>query len=105
MYCFGVWVGFFQGKFNSKSGVPLVLTLKLIIKISLMHVQQQEGDKKVIDYDDLDNSQAEWNIWGQWGFFFHLLLPNVFILFFSEGTVFIPTLKSVQLWNFKDGGS
>ena len=33
-----------------------------------MHVQQQEGDKKVIDYDDLDNSQAEWNIWGQWGF-------------------------------------
>ena len=33
-----------------------------------MHVQQQEGDKKVIDYDDLDNSQAVRNIWGQWGF-------------------------------------
>ena len=54
-------------KVNSKSGVPLVLTLELI-KISLMHVQQQEGDKKVIDYDDLDNSQAVRNIWGHWEF-------------------------------------
>ena len=36
-----------------------------------MHVQQQEGDKKVIDYDDLDNSKAVRNIWGQWG-----LVPN-----------------------------
>ena len=54
-------------KINSKSGVPLVLTLELI-KISLMHVQQQEGDKKVIDYDDLDNSQAVRNIWGHWEF-------------------------------------
>ena len=35
-----------------------------------MHVQQQEGDKKVIDYDDLD-SKAVRNIWGQWG-----LVPN-----------------------------
>ena len=57
-------------KVNSKSGVPLVITLELIIKISLMHVQQQEGDKKVIDYDDLDNSQAVRNIWGHWGLFF-----------------------------------
>ena len=57
-------------KVNSKSGVQLVLTLELI-KISLMHVQQQEGDKKVIDYDDLDNSKAVRNIWGQWG-----LIPN-----------------------------
>ena len=46
--------------------MPLVLTLELI-KISLMHVQEQEGDKKVIDYDDLDNSKAVRNIWGQWG--------------------------------------
>ena len=54
-------------KVNSKNGVPLVLTLELI-KISLMHVQQQEGDKKVIDYDDLDNSRVLRNIWGHWGF-------------------------------------
>ena len=71
-------------KVNSKSGVQLVLTLELI-KISLMHVQQQEGDKKVIDYDDLDNSQAEWNIWGQWGFFFTYFCQMYSSFFFQRG--------------------
>ena len=41
-----------------------------------MHVQQQEGDKKVIDYDDLDNSKAVRNIWGQWGLVFPLTLAK-----------------------------
>ena len=54
-----------------------------------MHVQEQEGDKKVIDYDDLDNSKAVRNIWGQWG----LVLIQSFNL--------LQTLEKFQLHSFE----